>query len=108
MIRARAVIDERSKHSDISPAVRFFVFTGKPHPERPIRVEGEPLSMLPRTDWQSVELVDRLYQHLLSREPSAPEREIALAMLGESKPAQPGVEDLLWALLVSPEFQFIH
>ena len=32
--RARAMIDDKSRTSDISPAVRFFVFNEKPDPDR--------------------------------------------------------------------------
>lgn len=107
-LRGAALIDERSKQSDISPAVRFFVFTEEPHPEQRIRIEGEPPSPRPAVDWTSEALTDYLYQHLVARKPTREERAIAIEMLGQSKPGQAGVEDLLWALLVSPEFQFIH
>jgi hypothetical protein len=106
--QARAVIDERSRHSDISPALRFFVFTEKPDPDRLIRVDGEAPSALPHTQWTSRALVERLYLHLLSRRPTGTEAKLAMEMAGVGQPKQAGVEDLLWALLVSPEFQFIH
>ena len=106
--QARAVIDERSRHSDISPALRFFVFTEKPDPDRLIRVNGEAPSALPHTQWTSRALVERLYLHLLSRRPTGTEAKLAMEMAGVGQPKQAGVEDLLWALLVSPEFQFIH
>jgi hypothetical protein len=48
-----------------------------------------------------------LYTHLLARTPTSAERRIATQMLG-AKPSAAGVEDLLWALLMSPEFQYIH
>jgi hypothetical protein len=106
--RAQAAVDEDSRKSDISPAVRFFVFTEKPDPDQLIRVQGEPPSALPAKGIQdSQELVERLYTHLLARKPTVGERKIAVEMVGV-KPAAPGVEDLLWALLMSPEFQYIH
>ncbi len=107
-LRGSAVIDERSKQSDISPALRFFVFTEKPDAEHLIRIEGEPPSPLPPTSWTSRAMADYLYLHLLARRPTATEKALALEILGAKTPARAGVEDLFWALVVSPEFQFIH
>ena len=53
-------------------------------------------------------LADYLYLHLLARKPTQAEKRIALGMLGAQAPSRAGVEDLFWALLVSPEFQFVH
>jgi hypothetical protein len=99
--RGQAVIDERSRASDISPAVRFFVFGEEPNPERLVRVSNEPPAPPPQTD----DPVNWLYRHLLSRQPTAAEREAAKSAGPESPQ---GLEDLLWALVMSPEFQFIH
>ena len=107
-LRGSAVIDERSKQSDISPALRFFVFTEKPDAEHLIRIEGEPPAPLPPTSWTSRAMADYLYLHLLARRPTAAEKALALKILGATTPARTGVEDLFWALVVSPEFQFIH
>jgi len=49
-------------------------------------------------------LIDRVYRHALSRTPSAAERRAARAF-GVTKPD--GLEDLLWAVAMSPEFQYI-
>lgn len=52
-------------------------------------------------------LVTALYLRALNREPTAPERTEALAMIGS--PATPeGVQDLLWAMTMLPEFQLIR
>lgn len=52
-------------------------------------------------------LVDSLYRHTLGRSPTAAERRAAEPVLGS--PATPeGVEDLLWALAMLPEFQLIY
>jgi hypothetical protein len=106
--RAKAAIDDRCRQTDIMPAVRFFVFTEKPDPDQLIRIQGEPPSAPPRKSWTAAELADRLYAHLLARRPSAPERKTAVAVLGGAKVTADGAEDLLWALLMSPEFQYIH
>ncbi|MDX2151132.1 MAG: DUF1553 domain-containing protein [Bryobacteraceae bacterium] len=97
--RARAFIDEASRKSDISPAVRFFVFTEKPDPERLVRLEPPPSGHGVPAD-----LTGHLYRHLLSRPPTTEERRLADPLTKSAA----GLEDLLWALLMSPEFQYIH
>lgn len=110
-LRAQAVVDEQSRKSDIGPAVRFFVFKEKPNHDQLMRVQGEPpypsSRLAPSRKWTSDELADRLYRHMLARSPSGAEKKAALDVLG-SDPSSAGVEDLLWALLLSPEFQYIH
>ncbi|MBM3458517.1 MAG: DUF1553 domain-containing protein, partial [Armatimonadetes bacterium] len=53
------------------------------------------------------ELVLRLYQRALSRPPTAAEREAARALLSDPVRREE-VEDLLWAVLMLPEFQLIR
>jgi len=103
--RARALIDERSRTSEIGPAVRFFVFTEKPDPERLIRVAGPTPEPPPPPVASPADLADRLYLHLLARRPRPAERKLALAALAGGVE---GVEDLLWALLMTPEFQYLR
>ena len=56
-------------------------------------------------------VVDRLYRHALQRPPTAAERKIAEAAIAD--PRRPGrvsaeaVADLLWAIMMTPEFQLI-
>ena len=88
--------------------MRFFVFTEKPNPDQLIRVEGKPIYQPPQKHWTSAELTERLYKHLLARTPTPDERSTAAQLLGGTSPSAAGVEDLLWALLMSPEFQYIH
>lgn len=52
-------------------------------------------------------LVDGLYELAFSRSPTVQEREVALELLG-AEPSQQSVEDLLWAVLMQPEFQLIR
>lgn len=53
------------------------------------------------------ELIPKLYAKALGRKPTAQELKLAQSVVGE--PAQPaGVEDLLWALTMLPEFQLIY
>jgi hypothetical protein len=51
-------------------------------------------------------LMERLYQHALSRKPAAAELKVAHEVFGTPATAQ-NVEDLIWALLLLPEFQFL-
>ncbi len=53
------------------------------------------------------ELISNLYARALGRKPTTEEFETAKEVVGQ--PAQPaGVEDLLWALAMLPEFQLIY
>lgn len=61
-------------------------------------------------------LVDRLYRSVLSREPSAGELSLATKYLQRTREAEAAapegfrqaVGDLMWALVVSPEFQYVR
>jgi hypothetical protein len=55
----------------------------------------------------SAAIVDWLYQFALSRPPISDERATAAELL-HSPPTQEGVEDLLWAIMMLPEFQIIR
>jgi hypothetical protein len=55
----------------------------------------------------SAAMIDWLYEFALSRRPSASERATSLELLG-SVPTQNGVEDLLWSVLMLPEFQIVR
>lgn len=53
------------------------------------------------------ELVDMLFRNALSREPKSNERETALAILTD-QPTADTVADLLWVLVMLPEFQLVR
>ncbi|WP_435414363.1 DUF1549 domain-containing protein [Polaribacter aestuariivivens] len=55
----------------------------------------------------SSEIVDTLYQKLLGRHPSSDEQKILIASLG-NQPNVEQVQDVIWSVLISPEFQFIN
>lgn len=99
--RATAFIDEKSRLSDISPALRFFVFTEEPDRERLVRIAGST----PLPEPSSPPTAERLYRHLLSRAPTPRELAIANEILSAG---QSGLEDLLWSILMSPECQYIQ
>jgi hypothetical protein len=105
-------VDDDSLRSDVSPRVRFFVFTEKPDPRRLVKVSGsEPVPFESRK-FTVDELIGEVYRRLLSRNPSPREHAIAQEFLTGSehgkKVSSDGLEDLLWALCLSPEFQLIQ
>lgn len=52
-------------------------------------------------------LVDWLYESTLSRQPTTDEKAVAIELLG-TPPAEQGVEDLVWAVIMLPEFQLVR
>ena len=52
--------------------------------------------------------VSWLYMQALSRTPTADERAIAKEILGDEKLTSRGIEDLLWAVVMLPEFQWVR
>ena len=64
---------------------------------------GKPL---PKTNLPAT--VDQLYRKVLSRPASNDEKRLGAQFLQGYPTVNDGVRDLYWALLVSPEFQYIH
>jgi mono/diheme cytochrome c family protein len=91
---------------------RFFIFDQQPSMDR--LVPPSPETPLPPGPVVKTipEAVDRVYAYLLGRAPSTAEREIASAALVDpSRPGHPsaeGLADLLWSILMTPEFQLIR
>jgi len=97
--------------STLNPSVRFFVFDTAPDMEQLI----PPLPALPlpapppmRT---AAEAIGWMFNYALGRPPSQSERALALSTVLE--PSSPrlsaeGLADLLWAITMKPEFQFIY
>lgn len=52
-------------------------------------------------------LIEEIFIRALARRPSAEERELATSVLGPA-PAREGVQDLLWMVFNTPEFQLIY
>ena len=105
--RAVAGVDEASLLNEISPRVRFFVFTEVPDRQHLVAVApGTPVATRP-ADSTPQALVTRLYRHALGRDPSPGERRVAREFLSPKVTAE-GLEDLLWALVLSPEFQYLN
>jgi hypothetical protein len=53
------------------------------------------------------EWVESVYRRTLCRPPTDREKELAAEALGET-PTPEAVADFLWALLMQPEFQYVH
>ena len=91
---------------------RFYVFDEKPSLDR--LTPPKPGTPVPPPDSLAniPETVDRVYWHLLCRAPSAQEREVASDVLrspdSPGSPSPEGLADLLWAIMMTPEFQFIR
>jgi hypothetical protein len=112
----RGVIGLENRRADIgatlNPALRFYVFGVEPNLDR-LRpaMPGDPQPP-PETVATAGEAVNRVYEHLLGRAPTPAERRVAEAALrapdGGDRPSPEGLADLLWAVLMMPEFQLIR
>jgi hypothetical protein len=91
---------------------RFFVFDRQPSMDRLVPPNPEtPLPAGPALK-SSAEAVERVYWYALGRAPSSGERRIAESALRDpqraGKPSADGLADLLWSVLMTPEFQLIR
>jgi hypothetical protein len=91
---------------------RFFVFDRQPDMDR-LAPPG-PATPLPAGPAlkTATETVERVYWYALGRAPSAGERRIAEGALRDAaNPARPsaeGLADLLWSVMMTPEFQLVR
>jgi hypothetical protein len=110
--RATVGVDQKCLINEIGPRVRFFIFAEKPDHEQLVRVDAERPVPLHHEKYTADSLVTQLYRYAVSRDPESAERRIALEFLrvggNSGKFSSESVEDLLWAVLQTPEFQFIH
>ena len=97
--------------STLNPALRFFVFDTEPAMDRllPPAPELPMPAAAPVTTARAI--VERIFWSALGRAPSAAERQTAEAAIGDltepGKPSPDAVADLLWAVLMKPEFQLL-
>ena len=106
MLRGKVWISDASKASDVNTAVRFFAFGAEPDRLRLVKVTGErPWAAAPKLETAG-QAVEYLWRSLLSRKPSEAERGAAMKLFPGGKLQREGTEDLLWSLLMHPEFQF--
>ena len=105
--RATVGVDKSSVRDDIGPRVRFFVFSEEPDPDQLVRVKPETPLPAPNFPHGADGLIALLYRSALSRDPDPGELRTARAFLSP-KPTRDGLQDLLWSVFMSPEFQFIR
>lgn len=110
-LRAVAGLDDSSLTDEINPRVRFFVFDQQPDRERLVRVAGTLPVPFKEEVFTVDSLITRVYRHALARDARVEERRIAQELFkdsGSMKLSPEGLEDLLWAVFMNPEFQFIQ
>ncbi len=110
-MRGRVVLDDRSVTDEIEGAVRFFVFGGEPDAGRLVRAAGEasPEGIAPPARLASVsDAGERFYLQLFARKPNPDEERIVKNYFAGGKLAPAPLEDLLWSLLLHPEFQYLY
>jgi hypothetical protein len=95
-----------------SVRARFFVFDREPSMDRLVRpLPGTPLPPGPVLK-STKDVENRVFEYALGRDPSAAERSVADQVLQSSAqagvPSPDGLADLLWAVLMKPEFQLIY
>ena len=91
---------------------RFYVFDQKPSMDRLVPPNPEkPLPSGPVLKTVT-ETVDRVYLYALGRAPTKTERRVAEAAMRSpgrgAKPSAEGLADLLWSVMMTPEFQLIR
>jgi hypothetical protein len=107
--RAEVGVEIGSIQSDINPHLRFFVFTEKPDMEELVRASG-PVPVTPPSGPFTVDtLITRIFRHALSRDAAPHERILARELLSKSgKVSAEGLADLIWCVMLQPEFQLIQ
>jgi hypothetical protein len=113
-VRGRIAIENAPSEigSTLNPALRFYVFDAAPNMDRLIPpAPGLPLPA-PPVPSSIAAAVDRIFWYALGRAPTAAERRLAQEALRGSRtddhPSADGLADLLWAITMKPEFQFIY
>jgi len=101
---AVAGVDESGMRPEINAKIRFFIFTTQPGNSEFVRVTGGPPVARPALG-SGESLARRLFRHAIAREPSPSELGVANDLIAGGAD---GVEDLLWILVMSPEFQFVR
>jgi hypothetical protein len=105
--RARVGASQSSLRSVVNPRIRFYVFVEKPDMEQLGRVQGEPPVPRPVVSLETEKLITEIFRHALSRDPDEDERNAVRSFFKDEKVTAEAVEDLLWSILLTPEFQYI-
>ncbi|MCC7044335.1 MAG: DUF1549 domain-containing protein [Acidobacteria bacterium] len=98
--------------STLNPSLRFFVFSQPPSMASLIPTNPELPFPAPTPATTVGEVVDRVFRTALGRPPGVEERRVSEAAIADpSRPGRPsaeGVADLIWAVMMKPEFQLIY
>jgi hypothetical protein len=112
-LRGRIAIENPASEigSTLNPQLRFYVFDSAPNMDRLMPPSSAPPLPAPPVLRTIDEAIDRVFWSALGRAPSANERRLAAAALrrspSDARPSADGLADLLWAITMKPEFQFI-
>jgi len=106
-LRATAWISEDSRASDINAQLRFFAFGSEPDRLRLVRVAGDSPWPAPPKLESVDQTIGYFWRGLLSRLPNDAEVQAARKLFPGGKLSREGTEDLLWSILMHPEFQYI-
>jgi len=106
--RGRVAVENSSLRSDIIPKIRFFVFQQEPNMERLVPVL--PATPIPKLAvlHSPAALVDRVFWYAMGRASSPAERRVADRALASPAGRAAGLADLLWSVMMSPEYQLIY
>jgi hypothetical protein len=111
-LRGLVGIENKEVSNDINPRLRFFIFRTEPNMERLIPVLPELPVISERMGKSPRRIVDNVFWYTLGRAPTATEKRTAEEVLEDpnhpKKTSVDGLADLLWALLMKPEFQLIY
>lgn len=105
--RATAQVAKEATVSDVGPAIRFFIFDQEPDLRRLVQVDPHTPVESPKQGFTPDSLIARIYKHALQRDPTSEERAVAKEILGDKLEVDK-VEDFLWMIFQSPEFQYIQ
>lgn len=98
-LTGKLVLDDVGRLSDVNSAARFYLFPRVPDRNLLVKLTEAPPVPAPAVEKNRDQLTERLFLQLLGRRPAAAER----ALAGKLE-----LEDLLWTLLLHPEFQYVH
>jgi hypothetical protein len=111
-LRGLAALENKEITSDISPAIRFFIFQTEPNMERLTPVLPGLPAPAPKPFKEPRRAVDGVFWYALGRAPSPAERQTAVEVLrdaaNKNRISPDGLADLLWAVMMKPEFQLIY
>ncbi|MBM3767589.1 MAG: DUF1549 domain-containing protein [Acidobacteria bacterium] len=103
-LKGTIVMDDIGRISEVNSAARFFIFPSAPDRNLLTKVSDAPPVASPKPETDAAKLTDRLFWQTLGRAPAPAEKTIAIEQLK----ANGGLEDLLWSLLLHPEFQYVR